>query len=123
MEFKNQRPIYQQIGDYIMENVLSGKWEGGQRIPSVRELAAEVEVNPNTVVRTYNFLLQESIVFNRRGVGYFLEEDARQKVVTFKRKRFMEEDLPILFKNMDLLQINFNELQMLYQKITRNENQ
>lgn len=115
MEFKSQKPIYRQIADFILEMVLSEQWKGGDRIQSVRELAAEVEVNPNTVARTFNFLNDRELIYNKRGVGYFLVEDALEKAYSLKKDTFVKEELPDLFKTMDLLKIDFNELKNLYQ--------
>ena len=70
MEFTQPQAIYLQIGDYICENILRRSWHGGDRIPSIRELAMDVQVNPNTVTRTYAYLQDQGIIFNRRGIGY-----------------------------------------------------
>ena len=121
MEFKTQKPIYRQIADFILENVLSGTWKGGERIQSVREMAASVEVNPNTVMRSYTFLNEEGIIYNRRGIGYFLQEDAAEKAHQYKKALFVKEELPDFFEMMDLLKINFQELQSLYEKNYSNE--
>ncbi|PHN06508.1 GntR family transcriptional regulator [Flavilitoribacter nigricans] len=123
MEFKTQKPIYRQIADYLLENVLSGELQAGDRIPSVRDMAAEVEVNPNTVVRTYSFLSDLDIIYNQRGIGYFIAEDARTRAYNFQKEVFIEEELPALFKNMDLLRIDFEELEALHQKLYPYEKQ
>lgn len=116
MEFKTQKPIYRQIADFLLENILSGELEVGDRIPSVRDLAAEVQVNPNTVVRSYSFLSDLDVIYNQRGIGYFIAERGRQKAYDFQKHVFIEEELPLLFKNMDLLNIDFEELEALHQK-------
>ena len=110
MQFKNQSPIYIQIADYILDNILNKEWLSGDRIKSVRELAAEVEVNPNTVMRTYSFLSDHKIIINKRGIGYFLSPDALEKAKAYRISRFLELELPPIFKTMDLLKINFEEI-------------
>ena len=123
MEFKTQKPIYRQIADYLLEHVLAGELQAGDRISSVRDLAAEVQVNPNTVVRAYSFLSELDIIYNQRGIGYFIADGAQEKAYAFQKEAFVEEELPLLFKNMDLLNIDFEELEALHQKLYPYEKQ
>ena len=90
MEFDNNRPIYLQICDAICERILSGELEEENRIPSVRDYGAEIEVNPNTVMRSYEKLTADGLIYNRRGIGYFICTDARKRVLEAQRKEFME---------------------------------
>lgn len=114
MKFKNQKAIYRQIADHILENILAKQLKAGDRMQSVRELAKEVQVNPNTVVRTFNFLSDKEIIFNQRGIGYFLSENAFERTQALKKEAFVKEQLPELFKNMNLLGITFEELREFY---------
>lgn len=116
MEFKDKQAIYLQIADYICEQILLGKWPPGERIPSVRDLAAMIEVNPNTVMRTYDFLQGKEIIFNKRGIGYSADEKATEKILDYKKERFLATELPELFKNIYLLGIDINELRTRYEK-------
>lgn len=70
MEFRKQKPIYLQIADRLMEQILGGVPAAEERMPSVRDVAASMGVNPNTVMRTFEHLQSEGIIYNRRGVGY-----------------------------------------------------
>jgi GntR family transcriptional regulator len=119
MEFNQNQAIYLQIGDYICEQILLGKWNEGDRILSVRELGVELQVNPNTVLRTFDFLQTNEIIFNKRGVGYFVMENAKTKIIAYRRKQFLELELPILFKNMDLLGMTINDLNAKYELYTK----
>jgi GntR family transcriptional regulator len=119
MEFNQNQAIYLQIGDYICEQILLGKWNEGDRILSVRELGVELQVNPNTVLRTFDFLQTNEIIFNKRGVGYFVMENAKTKIIAYRRKQFLELELPILFKNMDLLGMTINDLNAEYELYTK----
>jgi GntR family transcriptional regulator len=119
MEFNQNQAIYLQIGDYICEQILLGKWKEGDRILSVRELGVELQVNPNTVLRTFDFLQTNEIIFNKRGVGYFVMENAKTKIIAYRRKQFLELELPILFKNMDLLGMTINDLNAEYELYTK----
>ncbi|SEI40972.1 transcriptional regulator, GntR family [Dyadobacter sp. SG02] len=116
MEFKDKQAIYLQIADYICEQILLGKWPPGERIPSVRDLASMMEVNPNTVMRTYDFLQNKEIIFNKRGIGYSADEQANSKILAYRKERFLTTELPEVFKNLYLLDIGIDELHSLYQK-------
>jgi DNA-binding transcriptional regulator YhcF (GntR family) len=116
MEFEGSSPIYLQIGDYICNNILKGAWQPGERIPSVRELAMDVEANPNTVMRTYAHLQEQEIIYNKRGIGYFVAEDALKAVRAMKTREFVENELPRVFAMMDLLGLGFEDLKSYYQR-------
>ena len=103
MEFNGNRSIYLQICDAICEQILSGTLRPDERIPSVREYGAEIGVNPNTVMRSYEKLTNEGVIYNRRGIGYFISADAKEVVLEALRKDFMENELPAILKRMKLL--------------------
>lgn len=112
-----------QIADFMLDNILSGGWKNGDRVQSVREMAATVEVNPNTVVRSYNYLQDMGIIFNKRGIGYFVAEDALTLTQQIRREAFLREELPSLFHAMELLGVKIDELPKLYQQFkTQNIN-
>jgi GntR family transcriptional regulator len=115
VEFRDNQAIYMQIADLMCENVLSGAWTPGARIPSIRETAEASQVNPNTVVRTYAYLEQRGIIRNQRGVGFFLSDDAYGVTRTLKRETFETRDLPRMFRIMDLLKISIDELRGIYE--------
>ncbi|MCL2435431.1 MAG: GntR family transcriptional regulator [Lentimicrobiaceae bacterium] len=110
MDFKETQPIYMQIADWACEQILLDKWQSDDRAPSVRELGALLEVNPNTVVRSYDFLQTKEILVNKRGVGFFVAPNAADKIREFQKERFFEEELPVVFKTMRLLNIEINEI-------------
>lgn len=114
MEFDSNQSIYLQISDYVCENVLLQRWREGDRIPSVRELAVEIEVNPNTVARAYSYLQDSGIIQNKRGLGYFVAEGALETAQKMKTEEFVENDLPRLFRTMDLLDLSFEQLESYY---------
>lgn len=116
MEFKEKQAIYIQIADFVCEQILLKKWQIGDKILSIRDLAINIEVNPNTVMRTYEFLQQQEIIVNKRGIGFFVAEDAAEKIVALRRKQFVEQELPALFKTMYLLQLDCEMLQKEYQQ-------
>lgn len=106
MEFNSNKPIYLQICDAICEQILSGELRPDERIPSVREYGAEIGVNPNTIMRSYEKLTADGVIYNRRGIGYFTSPDARESVLEIQRKDFMENELPDILKRMALLGID-----------------
>jgi len=115
MEFRKQQAIYLQIGDYICENILRKMWREGDRIPSVRELAVDIEVNPNTVMRAYADLQEKRILRNKRGIGYFISDDAFEKTRQLQKAEFISHDLPRLFNILELLGMKLEELTEIYQ--------
>ena len=116
MEFRERQAIYLQIGDYICENILRKEWGQGDRIPSIRELSVSMEVNPNTVMRTYSYLQERGIIFNKRGIGYFVAENAYEKTLELKKKSFIKRELPLLFNTMNLLDLSFEDLETIYRE-------
>ena len=115
VEPRDSAAIYLQIADLMCENVLSGAWKPGQRIPSIRETAEARQVNPNTVMRTYAYLEDRGIIRNQRGVGFFLSGDAYAVTWSLKKESFQRRDLPRMFRVMDLLRIDFEELKRMYE--------
>ena len=116
MDFRDKQAIYLQIAEHVSEQILLQRWSAGDKIPSVRELAAELEVNPNTVMRTYDFLAQKGVIANRRGIGYFPADDATDRIKAFRREQFMENDLPVFFRNLYLLGIELPEIEARYEQ-------
>lgn len=114
MDFQEDKPIYLQISRWICDKILRGEWPGGGRIPSVRELGALLEVNPNTVMRTYERLQGGGIIYNRRGIGYFVSPDAPELIRKQECALFFEEELPRLFGRMQALGLGEAELLQAY---------
>lgn len=110
-EFKPDKAIYLQMSERLCDDILSGRYKAGDRIPSVRELSEMLEVNTNTVVRAYDRLTRLEIIYTRRGMGYFVAENARSLILASRRKEFMEESIPELFRQMRLLGITMEELE------------
>lgn len=121
MEFHDNKAIYLQIGDLLCEQILSGTWPPNEKIPSVREMGVSLQVNPNTALRTYDFLQQRGIIFNKRGIGYFVEEEAVKKILDFRREDFFANTLPSFYKTISLLQISPEEIIRRYQLFQNDE--
>lgn len=114
MEFRDNKAIYLQIAEYVCEHILLEKWKTDEKVPSVREMAVELEVNPNTVMRTYELLQSKNIINNKRGIGFFVTQEAIANVKNYRRSEFMDNELPSVFRNIYLLNVGFNELENRY---------
>lgn len=110
MEFKNDIPIYRQIVDYAYSRILQGEWRAGERVPSVRELSAQMAVNTHTVLKAYEYLETHGIIEARRGMGFYATADAAERVEADRREHFFNETLADLFSRMDLLGIGIDEI-------------
>ena len=111
--------IYLQIAEYVCEQILLKKWMLGDKIISIRDLAIKMEVNPNTVQRAYDFLQQRDIITNKRGIGYFIEEDAMDRILVFRREQFMEHELPAFMRNIYLLKIDLKEIKSMFEQFVQ----
>ncbi len=119
MEFKENPAIYIQIAEYVCEQILLKKWKLGEKIISIRDLAVNMEVNPNTVQRAYDFLQQRDIITNKRGVGYFTEDDAMERILNFRREQFIENELPVFMRNIYLLNMDFKEIKTMFDQFVK----
>ena len=116
MQFRESQAIYLQIADHVCEKVLLKEWEPEARIPSVRELAIQLEVNPNTVMRTYEYLQQQEIVYNQRGIGFFIAGDAFRQAIRLRKQTFIEKDLPQVYRSLFLLGMDTTDLKPGFEK-------
>jgi GntR family transcriptional regulator len=122
MEFKENQAIYLQIANHFFENILQKKWNGGEKIPSIRDVAVEFEVNPNTTMRTFNYLQDKGIIFNKRGIGYYVSDDGYDRTLELKKEHFLNEELPAFFKTMQLLGITVEDIKSQYSKFNQSNN-
>lgn len=119
MEFKNKKAIYLQIADYVCEEILKKKWIEDQKIPSIRDIAMMLEVNPNTVTRTYSYLEEQGIIKMQRGVGYFVTNKAEETILNLKKQEFFNEELPEIFHMMRIMGITIEEVTKIYKKMEK----
>lgn len=114
MDFTQDKPIYRQIIDFSFGRILTGDWEAGKRVPSVRELSVQLSVNSHTVLKAYEYLQAQGIIVVRRGMGFYLTDDALQHVNDARRSEFFNTSLLDLFKEMRLLDISIEEVEQRY---------
>jgi len=117
MIFTNDKAIYIQIADRLCDEILSGVYKDDDHIPSVREYAVLLEVNTNTAVKAYEQLAREEIIYNKRGLGYFVTKGAKKQILKARKKEFMKERLPELFRQMQLLDITIEDVEEAYKSL------
>jgi len=122
IDFKSTKGIFQQIADNLCHQILEGKLGPGERVPSVRELAIEFEVNRNTLLRTYAILQDAGVIDNKRGIGFFVSEDALDRILKTERQTFFKNELPEFIQKIKVLRLTNNDLTDLLTAIQENEN-
>lgn len=120
MEFKKKQTIYLQIAKQLTDKILEGAYMEEQKVPSIRALAVDLQVNPNTVQRTYEHLQHEEIIFTQRGRGYFVCKGALKKIKAKRKSDLINNDLPQLFEAMKLLDIPIEEVVSKYESSKKN---
>ncbi len=120
MQFNETKAIYLQLVDYFLDQILKKKFKPQDRVPSVRSLAAQAQVTPNTVNRSYQILQDKGLIYNKRGIGYFLSPDAYEIALQIKKQQFMQEVIPVLAKEMQLLGISFQDLEKMFNQYLQN---
>lgn len=117
MTFTNDKAIYIQMADRLCDEILAGKYKDDDRIPSVREYAVMLEVNANTAVKAYDELSRANIIYNKRGLGYFVTPGAKKQILKERKQEFMKQRLPELFRQMQLLDITIDDVVETYKEI------
>lgn len=112
--FNSDRAIFLQMADRLCDEILIGTYGDGDRVPSVRDYAVSLQVNTNTAVKTYEHLGREGVIFNKRGLGYFVCPDAKAKILRERRTDFMRRTLPEIFRNMGMLGISMDDIVRLH---------
>ena len=111
-DWHNNAPIYRQLKDRIVGMLLDGLLKPGDPLPSVRQIAAEFQLNPITVSRAYQELADATLVEKRRGIGMYVTDGAREKLLVSERERFLREEWPPLLERIRRLGMNMEELML-----------
>lgn len=111
MNFTNEKAIFVQIADRLCDEILMGKYADDERIPSVREYSVLLEVNTNTAVKSYDLLASNGIIYNKRGLGYFVTKGAKERILDERKSEFMKQKLPEMFRNMEMLGIDISDVE------------
>jgi GntR family transcriptional regulator len=110
LEWNDSQPIYRQVRDRVVALILDGALAEGDPLPSVRSVAAEYRVNPLTVLKGYQQLVDEQLVETKRGRGMFIKPGARNLLLEGERQRFLEEEWPRVYATIQRLGLNAGEL-------------
>ncbi len=110
MEFTANKPIYKQIVDFCYREIATGVWEAEGRIPSVKDLSVKLAVNNRTILNAYDELQAQGVIYQKRGLGYFVALDAKERILEEQRKEFFEEIVPGIHHKMKVLGITTEEL-------------
>ena len=109
-EWNDSQPIYRQLRDRVVAMILDGVLKEGDPLPSVRTVAAEYRLNPLTVLKGYQQLVDEGLVETRRGLGMFINAGARNLLLKAERQKFLAEDWPKIYANIQRLGLSAEEL-------------
>jgi len=120
-EWNNRQPIYRQLRDRGVHMILDGLLKEGDPLPSVRNVAAEYRVNPLTVLKAYQQLVDEELVENRRGLGMFVKPGARDLLLKAEREKFLREEWPLVAATIQRLGLTQKELDTAAARAARNE--
>ena len=108
--WNNNAPIYRQLKERIVEMLLDGLLKPGDALPSVRQISADFQLNPITVLRAYQELADDTLVEKRRGIGMYVTEGAREKLLSSERERFQREEWPATIERIRRLGLDVTEL-------------
>ena len=121
MNFKENKAIYLQIAERICDMILLGEYQEDERVPSVREYAAIVEVNFNTVMRSFEYLQASGIIFNKRGIGYFVAAGAGEKIHSIRKEFFLQNEINDFFRQIHMLEIPMQEIVEMYNEFSKQQ--
>jgi len=109
-EWNDNQPIYRQLRDRVVAMILDGVLKEGDPLPSVRNVAAEYRVNPLTVLKGYQELVDEELVEKRRGLGMYVKDGARNLLLQGERQKFLSDEWPRIYATIQRLGLNADEL-------------
>jgi GntR family transcriptional regulator len=110
IQWNDGAPIYRQLKERVIAMMLDGVLKPGDALPSVRQVAAEYQLNPITVSRAYQELADEALVEKRRGLGMYVTEEASKKLLTNERERFLKEEWPLVLERIQRLGLSMEDL-------------
>ncbi len=114
MNFNDNKPIYLQIADSLMDSIVRGDLPNQSRLPSVRDYAIEAGVNPNTVMRTFVWLQQQELIYMKRGIGYFVAPNAADRILQMRKEYFFDHEANYFFDRLSSFGISPEQLMNAY---------
>jgi len=121
MNFKENKSIYLQIAERLCDEILQGKYTEEERMPSVREYAALMEVTVNTALRSFDYLQSQDIIYNKRGLGYFVAQGARNKILGSRRKAFLNEEVYEFIHQLRTLDVPIERIVEIYNDLEKQQ--
>lgn len=121
MNFKESKSIYLQIAERLCDEILQGKYSEEERMPSVREYAALMEVTVNTALRSFDYLQSQDIIYNKRGLGYFVTQGARNNILESRRKAFLSEEVYEFIHQLHTLNIPIGRIVEIYNDMDKQQ--
>ena len=121
MNFKESKSIYLQIAERLCDEILQGKYTEEERMPSVREYAALMEVTVNTALRSFDYLQSQDIIHNKRGLGYFVTQGARNNILESRRKAFLNVEVYEFIHQLHTLNIPIGRIVEIYNDMDKQQ--
>lgn len=113
-DFNPDRAIYLQLADRLADMILEGRCAEGERMPSIRECAVQFGVNNNTAVKSFEYLARAGVIYNQRGMGYYVSSEAPAAIRRERREEFLRHTLPEVFRQMRLVGVTLEEVAAAY---------
>lgn len=110
VEWNDNQPIYRQLRDLVVERIMDGSFPEGEAVPSVRQVAADYQINHLTVGKAYQELVDLGLLEKRRGLGMFVRGGARNTLIDDEQQRFLDEDVPAFAERVRVLGLNMNKV-------------
>jgi len=110
IKWNDQQPIYKQLKEKVIELIIDSEVLEGEAVPSVRQVASDYQINPLTVSKAYQELVDATILEKRRGLGMFVKEKARETLLSNEKKHFLEIEWPVILKRISRLGFSLSEL-------------
>lgn len=120
LNFSAATPIYIQIGERLCDEIISGNYPEESRVPGVREYSVQLEVNVNTTTKAYDRLAQQNIIYQKRGMGYFVKSGARELILSERKHQFMQHTMPQIKARMQMLGITHEEIMEILKGCSKN---
>ena len=115
MNFIDGQPIFIQIAERLSDEILAGIYLADSRVPGVRDYSVLLEVNVNTTVKAYDLLAQRGVLYSKRGLGYFVSQGGRERILELRKEVFLRDELPEFFRQLEMLDIPLSDVEKMYQ--------
>ncbi|HCM88978.1 MULTISPECIES: GntR family transcriptional regulator [Vagococcus] len=114
--YTGDKPLFQQVADQINEGILNGAYQEGAQIPSTTEISKVYQINPATVLKGMNILVEQELIEKKRGIGMFVLQGAKEKVMTMKKEEFLNQDVHQIIEEAKKLNISLDELKTILER-------